>query len=262
MRDFTDCTITALACALALSVVACGGACPHAESPANRTAWAEQLAAKRHLVTDGAKPITIKRDVHSFDLDADADRVARAFHDVMRNPENRYGLIQVDRPDAEVGKPFRLGSRFQGRYRVGEANPTLSRLSQWPPARAAFCAFENQSTSDYGYIAVLQLPPETPPTDAPAHPAVGTSYVLEYTYLEGSPIGGSSRFEVTQLADNSSRLTQIFTYQEVNASFAAFFANGGLTLHEQVVSSQVAKTAKALGVAMRSVDMPKEYLIP
>jgi hypothetical protein len=220
------------------------------------------LAARKHLKTVGSNPITIKRDVHSFELAADADEVARRFHEVMRTPGLKFGLIQVDRPDAERDQPFQLGSRFQGRYVVEDVNPVLHRLGQWPPAKQAFCAIENKETSDYGVIAKLALPPEARPADAPVHPASGTTYVLEYTYLVGSPIGGSSRFEVTQLADNRSRFTQIFTYQETNSSFAAFFANGGLTLHEQVVSSQVAKTAKALGVSILSTDMPAEYLIP
>jgi len=200
--------------------------------------------------------------VHNFVLPADADQVARAFHAVMRIPNVQFGLIEVDRPDADRGAPFREGSRFQGRYRVEAGSKLLAELAKWPPAEQAICAFDNQNTSDYGVIKTLQLPPDTAPASAPAHPAVGTQYVLEYTYLVGSPIGGSSRFEVTQLGDNQSRLTQIFEYQEVSATFASFFANGGLTLHEQVLSSQVAQTAKQLHVEILSTDMPKEYMIP
>jgi len=214
------------------------------------------------METVAAHPITVKRDVHSFELAADADEVARKFHEVMRTPGLKFGMIEVDRPEAEQGQPFHLGSRFQGRYVIEDTNPVLQHLSEWQPARQAFCAVSNKTTSDYGVIVELELPPEVRAADAPPHPAVGTTFVLEYSYLVGSPIGGSSRFEVMQLSEKRSRLTQIFTYQETNASFAAFFANGGLTLHKQVVSSQVAKTAKALGVAVLSTDMPTEYLTP
>jgi hypothetical protein len=84
-------------------------------------------------------------------------------------------------------------------------------------------------------------------------------FVLEYRYLEGSPIAGSSRFEVRQLSDGLSELLQIFTYQEQTAAFAAFFANGGLTLHNQVVYSQVKQTAELLGVPFEAPDIPAAY---
>ena len=77
--------------------------------------------------------------------------------------------------------------------------------------------------------------------------------------LEGSPIAGSSRFEVRQLVDGQSELLQIFTYQEQTASFAAFFSNGGLTLHNQVVYSQVRQTAELLGVPFEAPDIPPAY---
>lgn len=255
-------TRCAWACFALATLTGCGAGCPSAESPAkSRQEWADKLARRLRLVAVPEHRITVKRDVHSFVLAADADQVARAFHAVMRIPHVRFGMIEVDRPDADEGQPFHLGSRFQGRYRLEAGSPLLADLSKWSPARAAFCSFENSSTSDYGVIAALVLPSETPRVGDPPHPAVGTTYVLEYTYLIGSPIGGSSRFEVLQLADNRSQLTQIFQYQEVNASFAAFFANGGLTLHEQVVSSQVAKTAARLNVEIISTDMPKAYLM-
>lgn len=249
--------------AVAALLSGCSEACPYPQSPVkDRAEWAAELAVRKRLVTDGSRPITIKRDVHSFELPADADDVARRFHEVMRTPGLKFGMIEIDRPEAERGQPFHLSSRFQGRYVIEDSNPVLQHLAQWQPAKQAFCAVSNQTTSDYGVIVELDLPPQVRPVDAPAHPAPGTVFVLEYAYLVGSPIGGSSRFEVTQLSDNRSRLTQIFTYQETNASFAAFFANGGLTLHKQVVSSQVAKTAHALGVAIIATDMPAAYASP
>jgi hypothetical protein len=50
-----------------------------------------------------------------------------------------------------------------------------------------------------------------------------------------------------------------FTYREQTLPFAAFFANGGLTLHDHVVYSQVAQTAALLGVAYEALDLPAAY---
>lgn len=209
--------------------------------------------------SDGGRSISIKRDVHVLIIDADADRVATAFHDVMRDPTRRFGMIEVDRPDAETGKPFRLGSRFQGRYRLGDGSKLLRELAEYEPAAQALCLIENENTSDYGVIAALELPAEVRPEGSGSHPVAGTTFVLEYRYLEGSPIAGSSRFEVRQLADDRSEVVQIFTYQEQTAAFAAFFANGGLTLHNQVVYSQVKQTAALLGVPFAAPDIPAAY---
>jgi hypothetical protein len=240
---------------------ACGrSGCPEPTAPpASRAEWAARLRAKQELYVDATRSITVKRDAHTLVVHADADLVATAFHRVMRDPARKFGMIEIDRPDGEVGQPFSLGSRFQGRYRIADGSKVLTRLSEYEPARAALCELENQNTSDYGVIRELFLPPETRPGDAPAHPAPGTTYLLEYRYLEGTPIAGSSRFEVRQISDGLSELTQIFTYQEQSAAFAAFFANGGLTLHNQVIYSQVKQTAELLGVKFEAPDIPLEY---
>jgi hypothetical protein len=246
--------------ALSVALVACTAGCPSPESPvSSRLEWNERLQSRRELSIDASRSISVKRDVHVLRVHADADQVANAFHQVMRDPQRRFGMIQVDRPEREAGQPFQLGSRFQGRYRLEDGSKFLSELAKYEPAREALCAIENQNTSDYGLIAVLELPPAVRPADAPAHPAPGTLFVLEYRYLEGSPIAGSSRFEVRQITDQLSELSQIFTYQEQTAAFAAFFANGGLTLHNQVVYSQVKQTAALLGVAFEALDIPKAY---
>ena len=246
--------------ALAVTLVGCSSGCPSPESPlSSRLEWANRLQSRRELSIDASRSISVKRDVHALRVHADADQVANAFHRVMRDPQRRFGMIQVDRPDREAGQPFQLGSRFQGRYRLQDGSKFLSELAKYEPAREALCAIENQNTSDYGLIAVLELPPAARPADAPPHPAPGTLFVLEYRYLEGSPIAGSSRFEVRQVSDQLSELSQIFTYQEQTAAFAAFFGNGGLTLHNQVVYSQVKQTAALLGVAFEAPDIPAAY---
>jgi hypothetical protein len=246
-----------------LLLLGCGGGCPAPESPASsRHEWAERLKARRELAVDARRSVSVKRDVHRLLIHADADHVANAFHQVMRDPKRRFGLIQIDRPDGEVGAPFQLGARFQGRYRLDGTSELLKALAEYEPAREALCQIENQNTSDYGIIKVLELPPPERPADAPPHPTPGTLFALEYRYLEGSPIAGSSRFEVRQLADELSELSQIFTYQEQTVAFVAFFGNGGLTLHNQVVYSQVLQTAALLGVAFEAPDIPDAYKTP
>src|SRR5438128_2513302 len=112
-------TLCGWACLGLFMLTGCCGGCPSAESPAkSRQEWADKLGRRGHLVAVPEHRITVKRDVHSFVLAADADQVARAFHAVMRIPHVRFGMIEVDRPDADEGQPFHLGSRFQGRYRL------------------------------------------------------------------------------------------------------------------------------------------------
>ena len=243
-------------------LVGCGAsACP-TRSAANPSAhWEADLLSRPLLVTHPERAITVKRDVHEFYIPADADDVARAFHAVMRDPNRHYGLIQVKRPAQDINQPFHQGSRFQGDYEIENTSSFWSGLGKTDLGRQAFCAIEAKNTSDYGEISGLDLPPDPAPSDRKA-PAAGTSYFMEYRYLQGSPIGGSSRFEVKQIADKQTVLTQIFTYQETTASFAAIFANGVLTLHDKVVRSQVAQTAALLHVAITQSDVPTPYRIP
>ncbi len=257
-------------------VCGCGASCPKAAATGGHdNKWEQALAAKVELRLEPRNPITIKRDVHYFDIAVDADLFARKFHEVMRDPNRRFGLIEVDRPATERGQSFhhippagpddstcgKTSSRFQGRYRIEDTSPIWEKLSHYAPARDALCDFENENTSDYGVICALNLPPDPKPGEAHAHPKVGDHYEFEYHYLSGSPIAGSSRFEVAQIADNQCRLTQIFEYQEQHEVFAAFFANGGLTLHDNVLSSQVLQTAAALNVTILHTDLPAEYQI-
>src|SRR5262245_5464197 len=185
--------------------------CPRTSADA-RARWEAELDKKTELTLDATRDITIKRDVHVLVVSADAPKLAAAFHDVMRDPKRRFGLIKVDRKQANADKPFQLGERFQGRYEIDEAlkkdlapwaKRIFGELVEDPGVKAVLCDIENQATSDYGVIAKLDLAPKE-----------GQDFVLSYHYLSGSPIAGSSTFIVHQVAPGTSSLTQVFEYQE------------------------------------------------
>jgi hypothetical protein len=249
--------------ALVQTLACCGGSggCPTPKAPpGGSSTWETLLDQKKELVLDPKRDITIKRDVHSIVVAADADKLANAFHDVMRDTKRHYGLIRVDRKQANIGKPFQVGERFQGRYQLDEAikkdlapweKKIFGELVDDPGVRTAICNIENQSSSDYGIIAQLDLNPKD-----------GQDYVLSYHYLEGSPIAGSSTFVISKVSPGVSKLTQIFEYQEQTHTFALFFTSGGLKLHDQVVYSQASQAAQLLGVKVVSSDIPELYQEP
>src|SRR5690242_13074358 len=108
--------------AIAIAATGCNkSGCPTKCPTDARAKWEAELDKKTELVLDATRDITIKRDVHVLVVSADAPKLAAAFHDVMRDPKRRFGLIKVDRKQANADKPFQLGERFQGRYEIDEA---------------------------------------------------------------------------------------------------------------------------------------------
>lgn len=231
------------------------------------TSWASELGQRQPLAIDYRSDITVKRDVRDMIVDVEAARLAPAFHQVMTDATRRFGLIRVDRLPENVGKPFTLGEKFQGRYEVdraileqlrGHVRDWFGDFSDSDPVRSWLCQIENGHTSDYGVISALQQ-----------SPAPGKEYTLSYRYLSGSPIAGSSTFTVADITDaellgqhgiaQGSLLRQVFEYQEQTSSFAAFFTRGGLRLHNQVVHNQVEQAAAAAGGKIVASDIPVEY---
>jgi hypothetical protein len=260
-------TLAALAAMIALpGCLGCGTGCPTSPVPAERARWEAELAAKEPLALRPSGAIAIKRDVHVIFAGVEAAAFADAFQRVMMDPSRRYGLIRVDRLAANAGKPFAVGEKFQGRYSIEGAiardlgarwKRIFGDLVDHDEVQDVLCGIENDRTSDYGVISRLELSP------APGHP-----YVLEYRYLEGSPIAGSSTFLVTEAAPadlarlgvpKAARLEQVFTYQEQSSSFAVFFGHGGLKLHDQVVMSQARQAAELAGGRVIESDIPPEY---
>jgi hypothetical protein len=229
--------------------------------------WSAELRRREPLALDYRSEITVKRDVRDVLVDVEASRFAAAFAQVMTDPARRFGLIRVDRLPDNAGKPFELGEKFQGRYGVegaiaeqlrGKAKAWFGDFAASDPVQDWLCAVENQHTSNFGQIRRLELSP-TP----------GRDYVLEYVYLDGSPIAGSSTFTVTEVTDpellarhgvqQAARLQQVFEYQERDGGFANFFSRGGLRLHNQVVYSQAEQSAAAAGGRVLESNIPVEY---
>jgi len=229
-----SCTVIA---AFALS--GCGrDLCPSANSPKGGVEWQADMRARRLLEVDPEHLITIKRDQHYFDVSVSAERFVSAFHLVMIDPQRRFGLIRIDRdPDLRT-RPFQLGERFQGRYELAKGQSDSGLV----------CRIENGATSDYGQISQLKLEP-----NAEHH------YLMQYRYLSGSPMAGSSTFEVRGITEATSRVTQTFVYQENDVIVANLFSLGVLKLHDQVVYSQVAQSAAQAGGRITGTDLLGSY---
>src|SRR5215468_3611199 len=86
-----------------------------------RPADVARLDARRPLPLDPGASIAIKRDVHEAEIAADAGDYARAFRDVVTDPEIMFGLIRVRRPGPRAGQAFELGERFQGCFSIERA---------------------------------------------------------------------------------------------------------------------------------------------
>src|SRR5438270_6984 len=107
---FLSASVVAIA---AFAIAGCQkSGCPTKTASDARTKWEADLDRRTELVPDASRDITIKRDVHTIVVSADAAKLASAFHEVMRDPKRHFGLIRVDRKQANIDKPFQLGERF------------------------------------------------------------------------------------------------------------------------------------------------------
>lgn len=255
-------------CLLGLLASACHGhSCPTGDAPGDVARWSAQLRGREPLAVDYRADISVKRDVRDVLVDVEASRFAAAFAQVMTDPARRFGLIRVDRLPENQGKPFQVGEKFQGRYGLkgavaselrGKAEAWFGEVADSEPVQRWLCAVENQHTSNFGEIRRIELTP-----------APGGRYVLEYVYLDGSPIAGSSTFTVSEVTDpdvlgrygvpRAALMQQVFEYQEQDGGFASFFARGGLRLHNQVVFSQAEQSAAQAGGRVLDSNIPVEY---
>jgi hypothetical protein len=226
-----------------------------------RTRDVRRLEARQPLPLDPGSSIAIKRDVHDFEIDADAATYASAFKDVVTDPEIMFGLIRVRRPVARAGRDFEVGERFQGCFSVERALLGALERRGWDGVRRAAAAvmerpaavraltwIEDQLLSDYAEIEEIDLAP--PP---------GTPYRLRYRYLDGTPIAGSSVFLVEPVGQGRCRVRQIFEYQEVNGIALATFQRFGLKFHDQVVHMQIHAAAERIGASVLRSTIPIEY---
>jgi hypothetical protein len=217
-----------------------------------------KLGRRALLPVDPRRSIAIKRDVHEYVVDAEPAPLARAFREVLTDPVGTFGLIRVKRPAERLGRQFVAGERFQGCYSLGAALLRLAhgrRVRQFVawllgtrPLRWLLTLVEDALLSDYAVIEELVLEP--PP---------GAVHTIKYSYLDGTPIAGSSRFSIEPLGDGRSLVTQVFEYQEVNSIALGTFQRFGLKMHDQVVHMQVCKAAARAGAPAPTGTIPAQY---
>jgi hypothetical protein len=221
---------------------------------------AQALQVRPRLPVDPARSIAIKRDVHEFVVDADADAFAAAFRDVLTDPAGMFGLIRVKRPAARLGRDFSVGERFQGCYSLGAAllglfppgwrRRFVERLLSTGPLAWLVTRIEDTMLSDYAVVDELVLQPDR---------QKGEYHTLKYSYLDGTPIAGSSRFSIEPEGAGRCRVTQIFEYQEINSIALGTFQRFGLKMHDQVVHMQIHKAAVRVGAPAPVGTIPLEY---
>jgi len=221
---------------------------------------AARLENRAPLALDPSASIAIKRDVHDFEVAAEAADFARAFRAVVTDPASRFGLIRVKRPADRMGREFEVGERFQGCFSIELAlagaldgrSPTAARwvtnALTLAPARRAIAWLEDELLSNYAEIVRIDLAP-----------APGNPYVLEYRYLAGTPIAGSSTFTIEALGPGRCRVRQVFAYQEVGGVALGTFQRFGLKFHDQVVQREIEQAAELCGARVLSSTIPDAY---
>ena len=215
---------------------------------------AARLAKRPVLALKPRGSIAIKRDVHEFVVEAAADAFADAFRRVVTDPTATFGLIRVKRPAERMGEPFEVGERFQGCFSLERALAGFTgraalaeRLTGVPGIAALVRGIEDGMLSNYAEVHGIDLEPEP-----------GRPYRLEYRYLKGTPIAGSTVWTIEPLGPRQCRATQVFEYQETDGMALANFQRFGLKFHDQVVHEQVRRAAELVG-ATATGTVPEAY---
>jgi 2-dehydropantoate 2-reductase len=219
---------------------------------------AARALRRRHLLCmDPTQGFAIKRNVHEIEVGADAASVARALGEVLSDPEEIFGVIQVKRPAAHVGHPFAVGERFHGCIRLdrvaarlpGRMGRAAGALLSSRSARSAVGVLEDAFLSDYAEILEIVEPPDG---------EVG-AYEVHYGYLSGTPLAGRSIYSVEPIAPGRARVRQIFEYQEQSALAVSTIHCFAARLHDEVVHVQVEKAAARLGARVLASTVPAGY---
>ena len=211
---------------------------------------ARRLGTRAPQPVDPARPIAVKRDVHELVVDTDAAAFARAFRQAVTDPTSTFGLIRVKRPVERMGRDFEVGERFQGCFSLelaaGRLSPWLARILALPGARQVVGWIEDGMLSNYAEVVSIEERP-------------GDVHVLEYRYLEGTPIAGSSVFVIEPAGPGRCRVRQIFEYQEVNALALGTFQSLGLKWHDGVVKMEIEQAAARAGARVIEDTIPEAY---
>ena len=108
----------------------------------------------------------------------------------------------------------------------------MTRLLTW---------IEDAMLSDYAEIVALE------------------EHRVQYRYLDGTPIAGSSIFLVEPLGAARCRVRQIFEYQEVGGVALGSFQRFGLKYHDQDVHMQIHQAAERAGAQVVRSTIPSAY---
>jgi hypothetical protein len=218
-------------------------------------AAADRLERRAPLPVDPARTIAVKRDVHELCVDTDAATFARAFRAVVTDPDSTFGLIRVKRPAARMGADFAVGERFQGCFSLERAalarvpaglRPMAERLFGSAVAARVVTWLEDALLSNYAEVVAIEE---------------GDSFRLEYRYLDGTPIAGSSVFTIEPDGPGRCTVRQIFEYQEVGGVALATFQRFGLKYHDQVVQMEIEQAAARVGARVVSGTIPSAYAV-
>ncbi len=219
-----------------------------------RDASVGAMAPREERAIDARRPnpmrhgswLPAKREVQRFVVGADASSFSAAFEAVLTEPGRHFGVVRVRRPRAAVGRPFAVGTRFQGGFSlaaVARAKLGTSRVDGWLEAPAVVALLDRVEAAAFSNFAEL--------TEIERSPAPGAPHRFAYRYLEGTPIAGRSVYLVEDLASGGARVTHEFEYQEINGAAAVTFQLLGLREHMLAVESQVAAATERLGASMR-----------
>ncbi len=200
----------------------------------------KKTAKRRVLSIDPKRSTAVKRNVHEFAVDVDAASFARAFHQVLTEPDTTFGPIEVRRDPERLGQPFAVGERFHGCFSVSASFPRTAALLGRVGLGGLVTRLENALLSDYAVIATLI--------------ESKTRFEASYEYLSGSPIAGESRF-VVEPRGSQARLEVVFCYQEIAAPAIFVLHAFAARLHDEVVLEQVRRAASRAGGRIVSSTM-------
>ena len=192
-----------------------------------------KLRLRTPLTLDPTAPMAIKRTMHALDIDTDADAFAAALRTVLRGPNVELGAIDIKRK--EDGVDFIVGERFHGCIRLHRlGHPWLSvlghtRLGAW---------LEDALLSDYAEVV------ESSPCRVVCH------------YLSGTPMAGTSTFEIRPLSPQTCRFQVTFEYQEIGGLAVEVLHRFGLRLHDRVTAIQADRAAKLAGASVIRSTIP------
>jgi hypothetical protein len=205
-----------------------------------------RLAARGVLALDARRSIAIKRNQHEVVLAAPIDDVVATLSAQLSRPGASFGVIDVRRAAARVGKPFELGERFESVVCIERLlTGRLGLLGRWlePVLRSRAWAFiAERFIGDFAEVSLLELSGPGPRR-------------VRYRYLEGCPMAGDSEYLVEALGPDRTRVRVTFTFQELGALAITILHRFGLRVHDDAVRAQITAVAEQLGVEIVSSTM-------